>query len=183
MKHVTVYCSEAASLAPDYYEMATAFGTALAAAGLGLIYGGTTRGLMGAVADGVLDHGGRVVGVVPNVPKLLPFRHNRLTEMVEVEEMRERKRIMYERTDAFVVLPGGYGTLDEVFEVLTLRKLDLHEKTVYFMNHKGFWQPMADMLEHFIAEKTMNPHHRTFYKLADNVPDLMGLLAMDSHLA
>ena len=178
-KFVTVYCSHATNLEPSYYDNARDVGHGLATAGYGLVYGGASNGLMGTVADAVLEKGGHVVGVIPNVERLAEVAHPGVTRMIRVEEMWERKRYMYQETDAFVVLPGGYGTLDEVFEVLTLRKVGIHNKPVYFMNHKGYWNPMHDMLEKFITARTMNPEHRAFYQFVDDVPQLMQLLAQE----
>lgn len=178
-KFVTVYCSHATHLDPSYYDNARDVGYGLADAGYGLVYGGASNGLMGVVADAMLERDGHVVGVIPNVERLMEVAHPKVTQMVRVEEMWERKRYMYQNTNAFVVLPGGYGTLDEVFEVLTLRKVGIHNKPVYFMNHQGFWNPMHDMLEKFIEAKTMNPEHRAFYQFVDSVPQLMELLEKD----
>ena len=182
-KSVTVYCSIATNLDPDFYDMARAVGRGLAERQNVLIYGGCNRGLMGAVADGALETGGHVVGVFPNVGELKPYKHEGLSEMVLVDEMQARKRVMFERADAFVILPGGYGTLDEAFEVLTLNKVGILKKKVYFLNHNGFWNAMNTMLEGFIAARTMNPEHRDFYKLVDTLPELLAALAADDNLA
>lgn len=176
IKNITVYCSLAANLPPEYYAAGRELGQALGEAGLHLIYGGTNKGLMGTIADATLAHGGTVTGVLPNVAKLQPFKHTELTELILVDDMQARKRVMFERADAFVVMPGGYGTLDEAFEVLTLRKLELHHKPMIFFNHSGFWQPMMTMLAHFVSLRTMNPEHLGFFHFAHSVPELMALL-------
>lgn len=176
IKNVTIYSSMATNLPPEYYTAARELGAALGEAKLNIVYGGSNRGIMGTIADAALDHGAHVTGIFPNVPKLLPTKHTGLSDTVLVNEMHERKREMYQRADAFIVMPGGYGTLDEVFEVLTLRKLDLHEKPVFFFNQNGFWQPMMSMLAHFISLRTMNPEHLSYFTFVQSVPELMALL-------
>lgn len=182
-KTVTVYCSHVPDLEQHYHDTARDFGYALADANLGLIYGGADRGLMGNVADAILEKGGHVTGVVPNVKRLMEVTHTRLTELVQVEEMWERKRVMYQRTDAFVVLPGGFGTLDEVFEVLTLRKLGVLDKNVYFLNHRGFYTHLEEMLDKFIDARMIEPECKKFYFFIDTVPELMAKLAQDPKIA
>ncbi|MGE3771051.1 MAG: TIGR00730 family Rossman fold protein [Bdellovibrionales bacterium] len=176
IRNVTVYSSIATNLPPDYYVAAAELGAAFAKAGIHLIYGGTNRGLMASTADAVLSGGGTVTGVFPAAESLQAMRHDKLTELIETIHVHERKMIMYERADAFVVLPGGYGTVDEVFEVLTLRKLKLHEKHVYFFNYAGYWQPMMQMLAHFVSMRTMNPSHLEFFTFVQTVPELMSFL-------
>ena len=134
------------------------------------------RGLMGTVANSALAVGGHVTGVYPNIGELEEYRHKGLSELVIVDEMQARKNIMFTRADAFIVLPGGYGTLDEAFEVLTLNKIKVFNKRVYFLNTKGYWNPMRDMLEGFIQANTMDPHHRDFYELVDEPADLLARL-------
>ena len=181
-KHVTVYCSMSARLDPVYYEAGAEVGAGLARAGIRLVYGGMNRGLMGTVANSALEAGGHVTGVYPNIGELEQYRHDGLSELVIVDEMQARKREMFDRADAFIVLPGGYGTLDEAFEVLTLNKIGVFRKTVYFLNTCGYWEPMARMLEGVIDARTMDPHHREFYRFADNAAELLALLAEDENL-
>lgn len=176
IKTVTIYSSMATNLPPEYYTAATELGAALGDAQINIVYGGSNRGLMGTIADAALQHGGHVTGVFPNVPKLMPTKHAGLSDLVLVDEMHERKRVMYQRADAFIVMPGGYGTLDEIFEVLTLRKLDLHTKPVFFFNQNGYWQPMMTMLAHFISLRTMNPDHLSYFTFAQSVPEMMAML-------
>ena len=181
-KHVTVYCSMSARLDPAFYEAGAQIGAGLAKAGINLVYGGMNRGLMGTVANSALEAGGHVIGVYPNIGELEQYRHNGLSELVVVDEMQARKRVMFDKADAFVVLPGGYGTLDEAFEVLTLNKIGVFSKLIYFLNADGFWEPMRQMLEGFIKARTMDPHHRDFYRFADTVDELLALLALDKNL-
>jgi uncharacterized protein (TIGR00730 family) len=167
----------ATHLPADYYTMAHDCGTALARAGFGVVYGGANKGLMGTVADAALAAGGRVTGVIPmNVPALVPHTHNGLTELVRAADMPERKKVMYERGDSFVALPGGYGTLEEVFEILDWRKIGLHNKQLYFLNHHGFWNPLMQMLAHFITMRTMNPEHLHYFTFVQTVDELMSFL-------
>ena len=176
IKTVTVYSSMATNLPPEYYTAARELGAALGDAKINVVYGGSNRGIMGTIADAVLERGGHVTGIFPNVPKLMPTKHTGLSDTVLVNEMHERKREMCQRADAFIVMPGGYGTLDEVFEVLTLRKLELHTKHVFFFNQNGYWQPMMTMLAHFISLRTMNPDHLSYFSFAQSVPELMAML-------
>lgn len=173
---VAVYCSMATHLPADYYDSAAAVGAALAGAGIHLIYGGANKGLMGTVADAALAAGGKVTGVIPDVASLIPHTHTGLTELVKTAGMAERKKVMYERAGAYVALPGGYGTLEEVFEILDWRKIGLHNKQLYFFNHNGFWNPMMSMLAHFITMRTMNPEHLNYFTFVQSVPELMDFL-------
>ncbi len=181
-KHVTVYCSMSARLDPEFYEAGAHIGAGLAKAGINLVYGGMNRGLMGTVANSALEAGGHVIGVYPNIGELEQYRHNGLSELVVVDEMQARKAVMFTKADAFIVLPGGYGTLDEAFEVLTLNKIGVFSKLVYFLNIDGFWEPMRQMLEGFIEARTMDPHHRDFYRFASTPEELLALLAQDQNL-
>lgn len=171
-----------ANLAPRIYAEGEAVARGLAAMGVNLVYGGMDRGLMGTVANAALAAGGHVIGVYPNIGELEAYRHKGLSELVIVDEMQARKAVMFTRADAFVILPGGYGTLDEAFEVLTLNKIGVFKKRVYFLNTDGYWDPMNAMLEGFIRARTMDPHHRDFYELLPDAESLLARLAQDANL-
>src|ERR1700740_289512 len=148
IKTVCVYCGSGPGTDPRFVEAAIAFGKALAENGIRLVYGGGSIGLMGAVATSVLDHGGTVTGIIPD---FLPIRENalkRVQEMIVTPDMHERKRLMFERSDAFVALPGGIGTLEELVEQLTWQQLGRHSKPVLLANIDGFWEPLFDLLAH-----------------------------------
>jgi len=148
IKTVCVYCGSGPGTNPHFIEGAKAFGKALAENSIRLVYGGGSLGMMGAVATSVLDHGGVVTGIIPD---FLTLRENALTrvqEMVVTPDMHERKRLMFERSDAFVALPGGLGTLEELVEQLTWQQLGRHAKPVLLANIDGFWEPLLALMAH-----------------------------------
>ena len=151
IKTVCVYCGSGPGTNPHFVEAAIALGKALAENGIRLVYGGGSIGLMGAVATSVLDHGGVVTGIIPD---FLTARENALTrvqEMIVTPDMHERKRLMFERSDAFVALPGGIGTLEELVEQLTWQQLGRHTKPILLANIDGFWEPLLALLAHMRA--------------------------------
>jgi len=160
MRTLCVYCGSNAGRAPVYAEAANALGTRLANDGLRLVYGGGNVGLMGIVANAVLDAGGEVVGVIPGQLVEWEVAHRGVTELVVVESMHQRKQRMFELADGFVALPGGFGTLDEMFEMLTWRQLGLGHKPCAFLDVGGFWQPLMAMLERMVAERFLHPDQR-----------------------
>ena len=148
IKTVCVYCGSGPGTNPHFTEGAKAFGKALAENNIRLVYGGGSLGLMGSVATSVLDHGGTVTGIIP---EFLRKRENALTrvqEMIVTPDMHERKRLMFERSDAFVALPGGVGTLEELVEQLTWKQLGRHAKPVLLANIDNFWEPLFSLLSH-----------------------------------
>jgi uncharacterized protein (TIGR00730 family) len=146
-----VYCGSAAGLDPRYHTAARELGEALAAAGIELVFGGGRIGLMGVVADAVLAGGGRVVGIIPDRLRSAELAHKGASELVIAGSMHDRKRLMAERADAFAVLPGGIGTLDETFEILTWRQLGLHDKPIFLVDVAGYWRPLRDLFDHLAA--------------------------------
>ena len=148
IKTVCVYCGSGPGTDPRFVEAAIAFGKALAENGIRLVYGGGSIGLMGAVATSVLDHGGSVTGIIPDFLTIRENALNRVQEMIVTPDMHERKRQMFERSDAFVALPGGIGTLEELVEQLTWQQLGRHSKPVLLANIDGFWEPLFALLTH-----------------------------------
>ena len=148
-----VFCGSQRGRDPAHAAAARELGTALAARGITLVYGAGGIGLMGVLADAVLAGGGRVVGVIPEKLESLEVAHGGLAEMVVTEDMFRRKRIMIDRSDGFVILPGGFGTLDEFFEVLTWKQLGLHDKPVVVLDSGGFWTPLLGLLDHLRVEE------------------------------
>jgi uncharacterized protein (TIGR00730 family) len=146
-KSVAVFCASASGARPEYAAAADALGRTLAERGLGLIYGGGKTGLMGAVADGALAAGGHVVGVIPHVLVDLEIAHEGVTEMHVTSTMHTRKAMMAEKADAFFILPGGYGTFEEMFEVLAWQTLKIHSKPVVLLNVAGFYDTMLAFLD------------------------------------
>ena len=157
MKFVAVYCSSSSSLDPHFTRTAEIVGREIAARGRTLVYGGGSTGLMGDVARACAAAGGEVVGVITNHLATLEVAFDGCTELVTVETMRERKRIMVERGDAFLVLPGGLGTYEELFETLVGRLLSEHDKPMGIVNDHGYFDPLLAMIEHGIEQKFIRP--------------------------
>jgi hypothetical protein len=149
---VCVFTGSSPGARPGYLEAAAALGTALARRGLTLVYGGARVGLMGAVADAALAGGGRVLGVMPRALVDREVAHQGLTELIITADMHTRKARMAGLADAFLALPGGYGTLEELFEVITWRQLGLHRKPIGLMDHEGYWNGLRDFLDHMKVE-------------------------------
>ncbi len=169
-KSVCLFCGSSELSDPAYTEAARAFGEQTAKAGWRLVYGGGGVGLMGASARAAHGAGGRVLGVMPGFLR----SRERLFDEVEtlvVGSMHERKTIMYDQSDAFVVAPGGVGTLEEVIEVLSWKRLDLHAKPVIFLNLNGFWDPLLAVMEHSIAERMTPESFRLAWIVRDTVED------------
>lgn len=152
MRRVCVFCGASSGRTPAYAATARAFGAAVASRGLGLVYGGGRVGLMGAVAEGALSVGGEVVGVIPQALVERELAHGGLTELHVVGSLHERKARMAELSDAFVALPGGFGTLDELMEQLTWSQLGLHAKPVALLDVDGYWRPLIALARHATDE-------------------------------
>lgn len=176
IRSVCVFCGSRPGDEPVYVEDARRFGALLAQAGVTLVYGGGGLGLMGAVADGALDAGGYVVGVIPEFLIRAEAGHGRLSEPVIVTTMHERKREMFERSDAFVVLPGGIGTLEELFEIMSWRTLALHEKPMVMLNTQGYWTPLLDLIERVINRRFASANVRDSIRFVDSASDVLPIL-------
>ncbi len=155
MKSVCVYCGSSDGARPLYAEAARAFGRALVQADLALVYGGGKVGLMGVIADTVMAEGGRAIGVIPELLVNKEVGHNGLTELHVVPDMHHRKKMMADLSDAFVAMPGGVGTLEELFEVYTWAQLGYHQKPVAVLNIDGFYDPLIALLKHTVDEGFM----------------------------
>jgi uncharacterized protein (TIGR00730 family) len=160
MLSVCVYCGSNNGARPEYAQKATALGTRLANEGLALVYGGGNVGLMGIVADAALAAGGEVIGVIPEQLVGWEVAHRGLTRLDVVSNMHERKARMFDLSDAFVALPGGFGTLDEMFEMLTWRQLGLGDKPCAFLDVAGFYEPLAAMMDRMVEERFLHPDQR-----------------------
>ena len=173
IRTVCVYCGSGPGTNPHFIEAAIALGKALAENSIRLVYGGGSIGLMGAVATSVLDHGGTVTGIIPD---FLTTRENALTrvqEMIVTPDMHERKRLMFERSDAFVALPGGIGTLEELVEQLTWQQLGRHSKPILLANIDGFWEPLLALLAHMRATQFIRPNLAVEILKAERVQDIL----------
>jgi uncharacterized protein (TIGR00730 family) len=160
MKNVCVYCGSNAGAKPIYTERAIALGTQLAKRGLGLVYGGGNVGLMGVVADAVLAAGGEVIGVIPEQLVNWEVAHKGVTKLEVVGSMHERKARMFDLSDGFIAMPGGFGTLDEMFEMLTWRQLGIGDKPCTFLDVDGFYEPLIAMLDRMVTERFLHPDQR-----------------------
>lgn len=177
ISRVCVYCGSAGAVGERYREAARELGTALAGAGLEIVFGGGRIGLMGLLADAALDAGGKVTGIIPGALRDAELAHPGLTELVITGSMHERKRAMAERSDAFAVLPGGIGTLDEMFEIVTWRQLGLHDKPVFLVNIDEYWQPLRALLDHVVAHGFAAPLVPRLLQIVPGVPELLGALS------
>jgi hypothetical protein len=148
IKAVCVYCGSGPGSNPKFVEAAREFGRILAENHLRLIYGGGSIGLMGAIAESVVDHGGEVTGIIPDFLKARELMFRRAQEVIVTRDLHERKRLMFERADAFVALPGGIGTLEELVEQLTWAQLGRHKKPIVLANIEAFWDPLCTLLDH-----------------------------------
>jgi len=173
IKTLCVYCGSGPGTNPRFIEAAIALGRALAENGIRLVYGGGSIGLMGAVATSVLDHGGSVTGIIPDFLTSREHALTRVQEMIVTPDMHERKRLMFERSDAFVALPGGIGTLEELVEQLTWQQLGRHSKPILIANIDGFWEPLLALLIHMRATQFIRPTLPIDILKAERVEDIL----------
>ena len=173
IKTVCVYCGSGPGTNPRFMESAKALGKALAEGGIRLVYGGGSVGMMGAVATSVLDHGGMVTGIIPGFLTAKENALKRVQEMIVTPDMHERKRLMFEHSDAFVALPGGIGTLEELVEQLTWQQLGRHSKPVLLANIDGVWEPLLALLAHMRATQFIRPTLSIDILKAERVEDIL----------
>lgn len=175
-RRVAVYCASAAGTDPAYLAAARELGTGLAAAGLGLVYGGASIGLMGAVADATLAGGAEAVGVLPEVLRSYEIAHNGLTRLEHVPTMHVRKARMAELADAFLILPGGYGTLEELLEVVTWAQLRIHQKPVILINTLNYWHGLLEFLDTGVRAGFIKPQNRALLQVAATPAEALEML-------
>jgi hypothetical protein len=180
---VLVFCGSSPGRIPEYADAAADLGRLLAQRGLETVYGGASVGLMGAVADGALAAGGRVIGVIPTRLVEGEIAHAGLTELRIVETMHERKALMVELSDAVIALPGGTGTLDELFELLTWSQLGLHRKPLGLLDVAGYWQPLLVFLHHAVNERFLRAEHLDRLLVEQYPAALLDRLASHEHRA
>jgi len=173
MRRLCVFSGSSPGAHPDYAAAAAALGRTLAGAGIGLVYGGASVGLMGTVADAALAAGGEVVGVIPQSLVDREIAHPGLSELHVVHSMHERKALMADLSDGFVALPGGTGTLDELFEVYTWTQLGLHAKPLGLLDVRGYWTSLVAFLDHAVAERFVTAEHRDMLVVAGGPEDLL----------
>jgi len=177
MKRVCVFAGSSAGAQPEYREAAQALGYALSTRGIGVVYGGACVGLMGAMADAALAAGGDVIGVIPSALVAKEIAHRGVTDLRVVESMHERKALMAECSDAFIALPGGWGTLDEFFEVLTWGQLGLHHKPCGLLNAHGYFDRLLSFLDHTVEQGFVRREYRSMIAVADSPAALLDMLA------
>jgi hypothetical protein len=175
-KLLCVYCSSSDRLDPKYYAVAEELGREMVRRGWGLVYGGGKTGLMGAVARAVKASGGRVVGVIPEFMKARELAFDAADELITVFTLRERKMLMETRADAFVTLPGGWGTLEEIMEILTLRQLDVLRKPCVFLNQDGFYDELLRFFEKMVRERFNKPGNLELFSAVATVADVFARL-------
>jgi uncharacterized protein (TIGR00730 family) len=177
LRAVCVFCGSSAPGDPRYRDAARALGALLARRGVDLVYGGGSVGLMGELADAALGHGGRVTGVIPAGLFAREVGHTGLTELHEVASMHERKQLMYDLSDAFIALPGGLGTLEELAEVATWSQLGLHSKPVVLLDVDGFWEPLVSQLDRMAVTGLLKPAGRDLIQHTRSAEEALGVLA------
>ena len=167
-RRVCVFCGSSPGVLPVYRAEAVALGRLLAEAGLGLVYGGAQVGLMGALADEALANGAEVIGVIPRMLAGVEVAHQHLSRLLLVETMHERKALMAQEADAFVALPGGFGTLDEFFEILTWAQLGLHTKPCLLVNTAGYFDHLLSFLDRAVEQGFLKPQNRAYIRVVNN---------------
>ena len=176
LRNICVYCGSSPGTDPDFVAAASHFGKILAENRIGLVYGGGSTGLMGALAQAVHAHGGEVVGVIPEFLRMRERMFKLAREIVVTQDMHERKRIMFERADAFVALPGGIGTLEELVEQLTWAQLGRHKKPILIVNLKGYWDGLIELFDHMNRLGFIHAAGLLSYHACERVEDILPTL-------
>lgn len=173
LENVCVYCGSSTGSEPGFVVSADQFGRILARENVGLVYGGGGIGLMGVIARAAMENGGRVTGIIPEFLIKREMRFDDVSELVVTQSMHERKQLMFERADAFVVLPGGIGTLEEAVEMLTWAQLGRHNMPIIIANLNGFWDPLIELFDHIIKADFARSNIRGIYAVVDKVEDIL----------
>ena len=177
IRSLCVYCGSSGAVEAQYREAANALGAHLARAGIALVYGGGRIGLMGLLADAALAARGKVTGIIPSHLCAAEVAHRGVTELLVVDSMHERKRLMAERADAFAILPGGIGTLDEMFEIVSWKQLRLHDKPILLVDIGGYWAPLRALLDHIIDTGFAGAQTRRLLQVVPGIAALMAALS------
>lgn len=173
MKSICVFCASSLGNDPIYSQTAYELGKILAENQIDLIYGGAQVGLMGKVAEGTLTNKGKAIGIIPQFLKTKEIAHASLTELITVKTMHERKALMHDKSDAFIALPGGFGTLEELFEILTWAQLNLHQKPIGILNINGFYDPLIQLVETMITSGLLKQEYKAMLLISDSIEDLI----------
>jgi len=177
IRRLCVYCGSSGAVEARFREAASELGARLAAAGIELVYGGGRVGLMGLLADAALTTNGKVTGIIPRRLLDAEVAHLGVTELVVVDSMHDRKRLMAEKADAFAVLPGGIGTLDELFEIVSWKQLRLHDKPILLVDIGGYWAPLRALLDHIVVNGFARPQTRLLLHVVPSVSALIAALS------
>jgi uncharacterized protein (TIGR00730 family) len=172
IQSLCVYCGSSIHVDEDFKRLAYDVGKLMAQSGIRLVYGGGKAGLMGIIADSVMENGGQVVGIIPSHIAEREIQHTGLTELHVVDSMHIRKQMMVDFSDAFLILPGGVGTLDETCEILTWRQLGIHDKPIVVANFKDYWTPFISMIEHIISQGFMRPDDKKLMQVVETLEDI-----------
>ncbi len=176
-KSIAVYCASSSAVGPVYFEAARELGTLIGQSGATLVYGGTNIGLMGEVADAVVNSGGKTCGVITVLLNQVGITHPKLDELIITEGMRDRKAIMEQRADAFVTMPGGYGTLEEIFEILTLKQLGILQKPIVILNTNNYYSPLLELLQSAADQHFMKPSNLAFLEVLNTPEEALKYIA------
>lgn len=177
IKNICVYCGSSMRVADVYKEHTIALAKYLVKQGVGIVYGGGKVGLMGLLAETGITEGGRVIGIIPEYLVYKEIQHDHLTEMHVVDSMHTRKKMMVDRSDAFIVMPGGFGTLDESFEIMTWRQLGMHDKPIVFVNVNNYWDPLLTLIDKIAEEKFSGAESHNLFRMVDRLEDIPEALA------
>jgi len=177
IRRVCVYCASSPLIAREYLDAAYETGALLARAGVSVVYGGGGSGSMGKLAEGALANQGTVIGVMPRFMRELEWAHNGLSELQIVEDMRERKHRMLTDSDAVIALPGGCGTLEELMEAITLKRLAIYFNPIVFVNTRGFYAPLLEQMERCIQDSFMDARHRDMWQVVEHPEEILSTIA------
>ncbi|MDR3735067.1 MAG: TIGR00730 family Rossman fold protein [Acidobacteriaceae bacterium] len=178
-KNIAIFCASADGNRPLYLELAREMGRALARRGYGAVYGGAQVGMMGALAEGVLSENGRIIGVIPHVLEKVEITHRGITELHIVPNMHERKALIASKSDAFIALPGGIGTFEEIFEAITWAQLRIHQKPCLFLNAAGYYDKLLDFMSYITAEGMFRGSTMGLLKVATTVEEALSIVEAD----
>jgi len=178
-KRICVFCASADGNTPEYLQAARDLGRKIAEAGFGLVYGGASVGLMGAVADAAITAGGEVIGVIPDIIMEREIGHTGLTELHIVRTMHERKALMADKSDAFVALPGGFGTLEEFIEVVTWAQLRIHRKPCVLLNLNSYYDGLLAFFDHAVEQGLIKVENRDLIKMAHNANEVLEIISQE----
>ena len=177
IRSLCVYCGSSDRGRQAHHDDALRLGRIMAKAGIRLVYGGGRIGMMGRVADAVMESGGEAIGIIPQFLEQVEVGHSGVSQLIVTANMHDRKQKMAELSDAFLIMPGGLGTLEETFEILTWKQLGLHEKPIIIADIGGYWRHLIDLIDHMIAESYVTPENRALFQVIDSIDELLPALA------